>query len=60
MCNLEDCCEHCHDWPDEKCHRIGEYLAKLSSQHKKKHERKAKAFSSSFFRILPFYACPPL
>ena len=47
-CDIEDHCEDCRDWLDEKCRRLGEYLAKLSAQHEKKHKRKAKSSSSSF------------
>ena len=31
-CDIEDCCEDCHDWPDEKCHCLGEYSILLSCQ----------------------------
>ena len=62
ICDIEDSCEDCHDWFDEKCRRVDEYLATLPAQCKKEHERKAKASSSSssLFRILPFYACAPV
>ena len=33
---LEDRCEDCHDWSDEKCFCVGEYLTKLSAQCEKK------------------------
>ena len=31
-CVLEDRCEDCHDWSDEKCLCVREYLVKLSAQ----------------------------
>ena len=61
-CDIEDRCEDCQDWSDEKCRRVGEYLAKLSAQHEKKHERKGKVYSSSssflgFFPSMPVPLC---
>ena len=48
-CGLNDHCEECHDWSDERCLRVGEYCTWLTCQCnvKKKRERKAKASSSS-------------
>ena len=46
-CSLDDRCEECHDWLDDRCPRVGEYMAKLSLQQEKKHERKAEASSTS-------------
>ena len=58
--DIEDLCEDCHNWPDEKCCCVGEYLAKLSAQREKKHGRKAKASSSFFFFQDSPLLCLPL
>ena len=47
MCSLDNHYEECHDWFDECCQRIGEYIAKLSVQ-REKCKRKAEASSASF------------
>ena len=52
-CDVEDLCEGCHDWSDDKCRQVGEYLVKLSAQREKKLERKVKASSSSFLGFSP-------
>ena len=31
-CSLDDRFEECHDWSDECCQLVGEYMAKLSMQ----------------------------
>ena len=49
VCIIWDICKDCHDWPDEKCHRVGEYIAKLSVQRERKKERQMKAFCASAF-----------
>ena len=56
--DIEDCCEDCHGWPDEKSCRVGEYLAKLSAQHEKKRGKKAKVSSSSFSGFSPSMHVP--
>ena len=58
-CSIGDRCEDCHDWSDEKCRHVSEYLAKFSVQREK--ERKAKASSSSsFFGLSLPNACSPI
>ena len=40
-------CKECHDWSDDRCNRISDYMKTLLLQYEKKRERKAKASSSS-------------
>ena len=51
-CNLVDRCEECHDRSDDCHQRVCEYMAKLSLQWGKKHERKASS-SSDFSPVMP-------
>ena len=46
-CSLDGRCEECHDWSDDGCQHVCEYMLKLSLQR----ERKAKASSSSSFSV---------
>ena len=55
---LNDHCEECHDWSDKRCLCVSEYMNKMSAQHEKKHERKAKASSSSFLGFSPAMPVP--
>ena len=59
-CSLDDGCEECHDLSDERCQHVGECMAKLLVQREKKHERIAKASSSSFSGCFSCSACPPV
>ena len=56
--SIGDRCEDCYDWSDDKWHRVGEYLAKLSVQHERKKERQAEATSSSFSGFSPSVPVP--
>ena len=51
-CRSDDHCVECHDWSDDRCNCLANYMAKLSLHREKKCERKAKAFSSSFSGFL--------
>ena len=44
---VDDRFEECHDWSDDCCNRISDYMHKLSSQREKNHKRKIKVSSSS-------------
>ena len=55
MYTIRDRCEDCYNWSDEKWHRVGEYLAKLSVQREQK---RAKAVSSSFSGFSPSMPMP--
>ena len=60
-CALEDGCDECHDWPDKRCIRVGEYMAKLSLQR----ERRAEASYSSLLGfplpcLFPCVSCIPI
>ena len=59
---MDDCCEECHDWSDERCQYVDEYVAKLLLHQEKKRERKVKASSpsssfSGFSSIMPVPLC---
>ena len=47
-CHLDDRCDECHDWSEERCRDVAVYADKLSVQPEKKKERKVKSSSSSF------------
>ena len=59
-CSLDDGCEECHDLSDERCQHVGECMAKLLVQREKKHERMAKASSSSFSSFFFLKCLSPL
>ena len=61
FCTYDDHYEECHDWPDEWCSRVADYIEKLSLQRERK-ERKTKSSSfssSSLFWLLPLDAGSP-
>ena len=39
-CHLDDCCDEYHEWSEERCRSVSEYVEKLSLQHERKKERK--------------------
>ena len=53
-CKIDNRCEECHDWSDDRFTRVSDYMHELLLQREKKHIRKAKAYSSSF----SFFFCP--
>ena len=54
-CMIDYHCEDCHDWSDDHCKRVSDYMHKLSLQR----ERKTKASSSSSFSgFLPLMRVP--
>ena len=57
-CRSDDCCEDCHNWRDNHCNWVSDYMTRLSLQQEKKHERKAKASSSSFSGFSPSMPVP--
>ena len=52
-CKIDDCCEEYHDWSDDCCTRVSDYIHKLSWQRETRRERKDKASSSSFSGFSP-------
>ena len=52
LCTVDNRCEECHDWLDDRCKRVSENVLKLSLQHEKC-KRKAKASP-----LLPKAFCP--
>ena len=46
-------CEECHEWTDERCKSVADYVKKLYLQRKRKKERKTKSSSSSSFSSFP-------
>ena len=46
-CKINNHYEECHDWSDNLCNQVSEYMHKLLLQREKKRKRKAKAASSS-------------
>ena len=45
-CKSDDWCEECHNWLDDHCSRVSDYLEKLLLQQEKKRERKTKSYCS--------------
>ena len=56
-CNLDDHCEECYDWLDDRCKSVSDYMVKLSLQQEKC-ERKAEASSLSFSGFSPSMPVP--
>ena len=56
-CTPDDRYDECHEWSDERCKRVADYVEKLSLQHKRKKERKTKS-SSSFSGFSPSMLVP--
>ena len=62
-CKIDDRCEECHNWSDDCCIRVSDYMHKLSLQREKKCERKAMAsslplfFSSGFSSLMLIPLC---
>ena len=59
ICKYDDCCEECHDWSDDRCNHISDYMEKLPLQCERKRKQRAKASSSSFSGFLPSMPVPP-
>ena len=52
-CTLDDRCEKCHEWTDECCKSVADYVEKLSLQHERKTESSSSSSFSSFFPLMP-------
>ena len=56
-CHPDDRCDECHEWLEERCKSVLEYVEKLSLQRKRKKVKKTKS-SSSFSGFSPSMPVP--
>ena len=56
-CHPDDRCDECHEWLEERCKSVLEYVEKLSLQHERKKVKKTKS-SSSFPGFSPSMPVP--
>ena len=57
-CSSDHGCEECHDWSDNRCSRVADYVEKLSLYCEMKEERETEASSSSFSSFSPSMPVP--